>query len=180
MDHQPAATTMIVMGVSGAGKTTVARAIAAETGWEFAEGDDFHSPANVEKMRSGHALTDEDRRPWLESIAAWIGEREQAGVSSVVTCSALRRVYREVLRRGHPSVFFVHVDVPADVLAERVARRRGHYMPPSLLRSQLQTLEPLGPDEPGCTISGDVSAEDVSTQAVDAVRRAAGGRPGRS
>lgn len=155
------ARTLVVMGVSGSGKTTLARALAERLGWGFGEGDDFHPPANVEKMRAGHPLDDEDRRPWLAAIATWIGEHERAGRSSVVTCSALRRAYRDVLRAGNPGVEFVHVAVDRDRLERRLAARRGHYMPAALLDSQLATLEPLDADEPGVTLDGDADAADL-------------------
>ena len=154
-------TAVVVMGVSGSGKTTVAHELARRLGWEFAEGDEHHPPANVEKMRAGTALTDADREPWLRGLAAWIAERERSGTSCVLTCSALRRSYRELLRQGNESVFLAHVDVPEAVLAERLAARTGHYMPPSLLGSQLATLEPLEDDEPGLTVSGTGSADGV-------------------
>ncbi|TQM64398.1 gluconokinase [Humibacillus xanthopallidus] len=152
---------VVVMGVSGSGKTTIATGIAAATGWEFAEGDDFHPAANVEKMRGGIPLTDDDRWPWLETIGAWISAKEAAGESAVVTCSALRRAYRDVLRRGRPHVRFLHVQAPGAVIADRVEHRAGHYMPPSLLPSQLATLEPLGPDEPGVTVTAEGAADAV-------------------
>ena len=119
-----ATTTVVVMGVSGSGKTTVAHRLVDLLGWPFAEGDEFHPPANVEKMASGTPLTDEDRSPWLAAVASWIGEQEAAGASAIVTCSALRRAYREVLRRDHPSVWFVHVSSSPDALhgASRPAR----------------------------------------------------------
>jgi gluconokinase len=168
----PATTTAIVMGVSGSGKTTIALELKARLGWEYAEGDDFHPPANVEKMRSGTPLTDEDRWPWLRSLAAWIGEHERAGRCVIVTCSALRRTYRDLLRDGHPSVWFVHVDVDREVLRDRLASRRGHYMPASLLDSQLATLEPLAPDEPGTVIPGDEAPALVLDHVLDAMRAA--------
>lgn len=152
--------TLVVMGVSGVGKTSVAEELVARTGCVFAEGDDFHPEANRQKMAAGHPLDDEDRWPWLAAVAAWIGEQEAAGRSSVVTCSALRRVYRDVLRDGHPSVRFVHLLAATEVIEERITARRGHYMPASLLGSQLATLEPLDADEPGVGVdtSGDASA----------------------
>lgn len=161
------ATTAVVMGVSGSGKTTVARALADRQRWLFAEGDDFHPPANVAKMAAGQALDDTDRAPWLDALAAWIGAREQAGESSVLTCSALKRAYRDRLRAGHPSVLFLEVDVPVDVLRDRLARRRGHYMPASLLDSQLAALEPLATDEPGARVDGTGDPEQVVTAALD-------------
>lgn len=154
MPTAPPTTTVVVMGVSGSGKTTVAQALAHELGWVFAEGDEFHPEANVRKMREGHALDDEDRWPWLRTLADWVGEHEQRGQDAVMTCSALKRSYRDLLREGHPSVWFAHVSAPADVLLDRVVRRSGHYMPPSLLDSQLATLEDLQPDEPGAVLDG--------------------------
>ena len=170
----PPVTTMVVMGVSGSGKTTVARALADRLGWPYTEGDDFHPRANVEKMRAGHPLDDADRWPWLQALAAEIGEREAARQSSVVTCSALKRAYRDLLCDGHPSVWFVHVQVDEQVLRDRVENRTGHYMPPSLLTSQLQTLEPLAPDEPGVVVAGDAPPADVVEEIVtDLTRRRA-------
>jgi gluconokinase len=157
----PTPDVIVVMGVSGSGKTTVARGIAAAMGWEFAEGDDFHPPANVEKMRAGEPLTDDDRWPWLETIGTWISAKEAAGASAVVTCSALRRSYRDVLRRGRSAVRFLHVEAPRPVVADRVEHRAGHYMPPSLLPSQLATLEPLAPDEPGVTVTTEGTPAEV-------------------
>lgn len=147
-------TTLVVMGVSGSGKTTVARGVADRLGWRFAEGDDFHPPDNVLRMSAGTPLTDADRWPWLRLLADWIGERERALEHAVLTCSAPRRPYRDLLREGHPSVRFVHVSVSEQALRERLERRRGHYMPPSLLESQLAALEPLADDEPGLVLPG--------------------------
>jgi carbohydrate kinase (thermoresistant glucokinase family) len=154
---------LVVMGVSGSGKTTVARDVAARLGWPFQEGDDLHPAANVAKMRAGQPLDDEDRWPWLAAVAAWIGARLAAGQSGVITCSALRRVYRDRLRR--PGVRFVHLHAPRDVLAARLAGRHGHYMPASLLDSQLATLEEPGDDEH--PLSVDVSGS--SEAAVEAI-----------
>lgn len=159
-------TTLVVMGVSGSGKTTVATAVAQRLGWVFAEGDDFHPAANVEKMRSGHPLSDEDRAPWLETLAEWIGAHEAAYENAVVTCSALKRSYRDLLRDGHPSVCFVHVTASAETIRRRLERRHGHYMPATLLDSQLATLEPLQPDEPGLTLPGDGEPEAVVDELV--------------
>ncbi len=158
-------TTIVLMGVAGSGKSTVMAALAERLGWATAEADDFHSPANVAKMRSGEPLTDDDRRPWLASLAAWIGEREAAdagfGESAIVTCSALKRSYRDMLRRGHPSVRFVHLSAPPAVLDRRMRGRTGHYMPPALLASQIETLEPLQPDEPGWVVSTETGLDAV-------------------
>lgn len=160
---------VIVMGVSGSGKTTVAKGISTVMGWEFAEGDAFHSDANVEKMRRGEALTDEDRWPWLEAIGDWISDKEAAGESAVVTCSALRRAYRDLLRRGRPHVRFLHLTAPADLIRDRMEHRPGHYMPPSLLPSQIATLEPLGDDEPGISVTNEGTAAQVLGRALDAL-----------
>jgi len=167
---QAAPTCIVVMGVSGSGKSTVAAGLVERLGWDFAEGDDFHPPANVEKMRSGTPLDDEDRWPWLRTLADWIGQHEQAGTSAVVTCSALKRVYRDLLRDGHPSVWFAHVTADAELLRERVEHRPGHYMPSSLLDSQLATLEPLQDDEPGASISGAGAPQDVVAHLLAALR----------
>jgi gluconokinase len=169
----PGTTTIVVMGVSGSGKSTVAATLVDRLGWEFAEGDDFHPAANVEKMRAGIALDDDDRWPWLRSLAAWIGEHEKAGRNVVVTCSALKRSYRNLLCDGHPSVWYAHVTADAELIRERIEHRTGHYMPASLLDSQLSTLEPLGDDEPGARISGAGSPPSVVTEllaALDAER----------
>jgi len=163
--------TVVVMGVSGAGKSAVGGACAHRLGWAFAEGDDFHSAANKAKMHAGTPLTDDDRWPWLRSIAAWIGEREAAGEPSVVACSALRRAYRDLLRDGHPSVRFLELDAVDDVLQRRIVGRTAHFMPVTLLQSQLDTLEPLQPDEPGVRLStSTATAEGAISLALAQIR----------
>jgi gluconokinase len=174
MVEQPATTTIVVMGVSGAGKSTVAAELVRRLGWDFAEGDDFHPAENVAKMAAGHPLTDEDRWPWLRTLAAWIGEHEAAGTNAVVTCSALKRAYRDLLCEGHPSVWFAHVRAAPDLILHRVEARRGHYMPPSLLGSQLEILEPLADDEPGAQISGVDPAAQVAEHVLEALSRERG------
>jgi gluconokinase len=159
----PATTSIVVMGVSGSGKTSVAVELTRQLGWDYIEGDDLHPEANVAKMAGGIPLDDGDRWPWLQRIAEVIGEHEAAGSSVVITCSALKRSYRDLLREGHPSVWFAHVQASPEVLAERLANRQGHYMPPSLLDSQLATLEPLGDDEPGDVIAGDGPLDQTVT-----------------
>jgi gluconokinase len=165
----PGTTTIVVMGVSGSGKSTIAATLVDRLGWEFAEGDDFHPPENVEKMRAGQPLDDDDRLPWLRSLAAWIGDHERAGRSVVVTCSALKRTYRELLRDGHQSVWFAHVRATPELIRERLEHRTGHYMPASLLDSQLATLEPLGDDEPGAQVSGAGSPPSVVAELLAAL-----------
>jgi gluconokinase len=160
---------VVVMGVAGSGKTTVAKGIAVSMNWLFAEGDAFHPEANVEKMHSGVPLTDEDRWPWLRLIGDWMSEQEEAGVSAVITCSALRRVYRDLLRENRPAVRFCHMTPAEAEIADRLEHRAGHYMPPSLLPSQLATLEPLEPDEPGVTVSGQGSQTEVLDRVLHAL-----------
>jgi gluconokinase len=155
------------MGVSGAGKTTVGEALAAALGWRFVEGDSFHPPANVAKMSAGVPLDDADRVPWLEALAAEIGRDDAAGRSSVVGCSALKRSYRDLLRRGALRVRFLHVHADRALLAERVAHRPGHFFPATLLDSQLAALEPLGPDEDGVVVD---AALPVAEQVAAALR----------
>ena len=155
------------MGVTGSGKTTVAEGIAAATGWDFAEGDAFHSPDNVAKMAAGTPLTDGDRWPWLRAIGTWLDGH--VGRGAVVTCSALKRAYRDLLRDGRPAVRFCELDAGADVLSARLAARTGHYMPASLLPSQLATLEPLQPDEPGVRVSVAETPQQVVRNALRAL-----------
>ena len=140
---------LVVMGVSGGGKSTIAMMLAGKLGYIFAEGDEFHSEANREKMRSGHPLNDDDRAPWLESIQEWMTAEARVGHSTVVTCSALRRKYRDILRGAEGNTIFVHMAPPVDLTLERMEARKGHYMPASLLTSQIDTLEELEPDEDG-------------------------------
>jgi gluconokinase len=142
---------LVFMGVSGSGKSTVARAVQERLGWELAEGDDFHPPENVAKMSEGIPLKDADRWGWLESLAAWTSERDARGEPTLIACSALRKAYRDVLRRGGEGTFFVHCTGDKHMLLERM-NARDHFMPPSLLESQLDTLEPLAPDEHGMDV----------------------------
>jgi len=135
---------VVVMGVSGCGKTTVGRLLAQHLEVPFIEGDELHPPRNVELMAAGIALTDEDRSGWLDTVAAELARRPEGAVAS---CSALRRRYRDRLRRAVPALRFVHLRGDRAVLEERLAQRLGHYMPPTLLESQLQTLEPPSADE---------------------------------
>ncbi|TDD70553.1 gluconokinase [Jiangella aurantiaca] len=154
------------MGVSGSGKTTIATRLADQLGRPFAEADDMHPPANVAKMSAGTPLTDEDRMPWLATVRDWLTAQAEQGRSAVVTCSALRRVYRDVLRGAAGGVTFVHLHGDAALLAERMKRRKGHFMPASLLQSQLDTLEPLEPDEYGVRVPIDGTPDDIVAEAL--------------
>ena len=156
---------LVFMGVSGSGKSTAARAVRDRLGWEYAEGDDFHPPANVEKMSAGRALVDEDRIPWLESLADWASERDAAGRPTLMACSALKRSYRDLLRRGGEHTFFVHLHGDKGLLLERMSSRE-HFMPPTLLESQLDTLEMLEPDEPGMLVDPVLRPEVIAEQVV--------------
>jgi len=161
---------VVVMGVAGVGKTTVARDLSRLMGWTFAEGDAFHPEVNLDKMSSGHPLTDEDRWPWLRLIGEWMSHEIAAGRSGIVTCSALRRAYRDLLREGRPEVVFCHLAAEEDLVANRIGSRQDHFMPPSLLHSQYDTLEPLEPGEPGVVVSVDGSAAEVLARAVAALQ----------
>jgi gluconokinase len=150
---KPLPIAIVVMGVSGSGKTTVAARLAQRLRWEFAEADTFHSPANVEKMRNGTPLTDDDRWPWLDAIAKRIDAARSTGRPLVVACSALRRAYRERLAGTHGDVRFVYLKGCHATIAGRMAGRTGHYMPPSLLKSQFDTLEEPAPEENAVVLS---------------------------
>ena len=163
---------LIVMGVSGAGKSSVAAAMNAQLHWSYQEGDELHPKANIEKMRAGVPLTDEDRAPWLLSVRRWIGQRLAAGESGIITCSALKRAYRDYLVAGRPSVRLLYLEVAPEVLRDRLARRVGHYMPASLLESQLLTLEAPTADEHPIIISADGTLDETMASALSALRTA--------
>ena len=163
-DHPPIVT---VMGVSGSGKTTVGAALAQRLRVPFADADDFHPPENVAKMSAGTPLDDLDRLPWLHTIGSW--QAEHAAVGAVVSCSALKRWYRDVLREAAPRQTFVHLDGHPDVVARRVAGRPGHFMPASLVESQFATLEPLGDGEHGLTLDLDLSVDELVSRYVAAI-----------
>ncbi len=138
---------LIVAGVSGSGKTTVGALLAGRLRWRFADADDFHPAANVEKMRAGIPLTDEDRWPWLRAIGTWMDERIARGQPAVIACSALKRSYRDLLLDGRPEARMIFLAVDREVLARRLATRHGHFFPEQLLGTQMSDLEPPEPDE---------------------------------
>ena len=165
-----AAVVVVIMGVAGAGKTTVGRALSAELKWPFIDADDFHTPENKERMRAGTPLTDAQREPWLATLRGFVADSLTNGRSAVLACSALRRRYREALvPPGVPSdaVRFVHLRTSADVLASRLGRRKQHFMSASLLPSQLATLEEPADDEPASIVDG---ARPVRALVLDIVR----------
>jgi gluconokinase len=157
---------VVTMGVSGCGKSTVGAGLARAWGVPFVEGDDLHSPANVARMAAGLALTDEDRREWLQSLAARIAQARRAGQGLVVSCSALKRIYRDVLRAAVPDLVFVHLRGDRGLLQARMAARPGHYMPVALLDSQFAILEPPGVDERALDYEVTLAPDAI----VDAVR----------
>jgi len=152
---------VVVMGVSGSGKTTIAALLAGRLQWEFEDGDWFHPAANVDKMHAGVPLTDEDRAPWLQAIAAWIDETRRAGRHGVVACSALKRRYRDVLIGARPDVRLVYLKGDEALIARRIAARHGHFMPAALLHSQFETLEEPVPDEKPIVVSIDARPGDI-------------------
>ncbi|WP_278236587.1 gluconokinase [Isoptericola sp. AK164] len=162
---------VVVMGVAGSGKTTVATLLAARLGVTYAEADQFHPAANIAKMSAGTPLTDADRAPWLATIRDWLSAEADAGRPGVVTCSALKRAYRDVLRAAHGQVLFVHLDGPPELLAERMEGRTGHFMPRSLLPSQLAALESLADDEHGLTLSITETPDTIVDAVADLLDR---------
>ncbi len=168
---------VVVMGVSGCGKSHVGAGIAAALGVRFVDGDDLHTPHNVAKMRRGVALTDQDRWPWLDRIGARLADVSEAPAGLVVACSALRRDYRDRIRADVSVLHFIFLDGPAELIRQRMARRTGHYMPTGLLDSQLQTLERPGPDEPDVLrLPIQLSLERIVSDAVAALRLASARR----
>ena len=163
-------THVVVMGVAGCGKSTVSEAIRDGLDFVMAEGDNFHPQANIDKMSAGIPLTDEDRWPWLRVINTWMVAREALGQNTVVSSSALKRVYRDLLREN-VDVFFVHLAGSQELILERMKERKDHFMPPSLLASQFDALENLGEDENGVVISVEDPIEVVVEKAIDAVKR---------
>ena len=159
---------IVLMGVSGSGKSTVGNALASALGWEFRDADSFHPPANIEKMSRGIPLTDTDRGPWLAAIAAWIDDRLRTGSSGIVSCSALKRAYRQVLLEGRSGVGLVYLQGDFDLIAARMAARRDHFMPPALLQSQFKTLEEPGPGEHALGVTIDMPADQIAQRIIAA------------
>jgi gluconokinase len=152
---------LVVMGVSGSGKSTIADKLAERLDWTYEDGDRFHPASNVAKMSAGHPLTDEDRRPWLQAIADEIDRVCEAGEQAVIACSALKRVYRDILVHKRNDVRIVYLDGTQQLIADRLSQRKGHFMPPGLLASQFKTLEPPDTSENPVTVSIDASVETI-------------------
>jgi gluconokinase len=166
----------VVMGVSGSGKSTVAALVAATLGWPFLEGDELHPAANVEKMRSGRPLTDADRLPWLLKLAEAIDAWRARGESGVIACSALKRSYRDIIIGARPDVALVSLRGSRDLIGRRLAARRGHFMPPALLDSQFESLEPPSPDEHAITVDIDAAPADIASEIVRRLARRSSGQ----
>ncbi len=162
---------VVVMGVSGSGKTTIAASLAERMGWRLLEGDAFHPPENVAKMRAGTPLTDGDRWPWLHTIAAEIDVARSVGQPLVVACSALKRAYRDILIGDRSDVFLVHLTGAPDTIADRLKDRAGHFMPPGLLDSQLATLEEPDADETPIVVSIAASPDAITERIVAELRK---------
>ena len=152
---------LVVMGVSGSGKSTIGEKLAQRLGWSYEDGDRFHPSSNVAKMSAGQPLTDEDRRPWLQAIANEIDRVCEAGGHAVIACSALKRPYRDILVHGRHDVRIIYLKGTQDLIASRLALRKGHFMPPGLLASQFKTLEPPDASENPVTVSIDVPVETI-------------------
>jgi len=163
----PKPVVLVIMGVTGSGKTTVASILARDLGWPYIDGDSLHPAANVEKMRAGRPLTDADRAPWLEMVAQWIDQHLEAGSSGVITCSSLKRSYRDVINRRGSGVAFVFLSAAKKTIAARLSARRGHFMPPTLLDSQIADLEEPAPDEPALRVDANRAPETIAKTVID-------------
>jgi len=156
---------LVLMGVSGSGKSTVAALLAGRLGWDFEEGDDLHPAANIAKMAAGHPLDDDDRRPWLAKVAGWIREHTEANKPGIITCSALEKRYRDVLRGDR--VIFVYLAGTPQQIAQRLAARHGHFMPETLLDSQFAILEPPDSEEDAITVDISAGSSEVADEIID-------------
>jgi len=171
LGYAPGVTVVVLMGVSGSGKSTVGAALAQRLVWPFLDADSLHSPASVAAMASGIPLTDADRAPWLEKVASWIADRRSVGESGIVACSALKRAYRDLLRQADPALRLVYLAGDRERLEARLTQRRGHFFPAALLDAQLADLEEPGPDEDARVVHIGGSVADT----VEAVARALAG-----
>jgi carbohydrate kinase (thermoresistant glucokinase family) len=162
------------MGVTGTGKTTIAQMLAARLGWRFQEGDSLHPAANVAKMHAGIPLTDADRQPWLAHVSAWIDKQRAKQQPGIITCSALKRAYRQAIVGDRPEVRLVYLRGGHDLIADRLAGRQGHFMPTGLLQSQIDTLEEPGPEEDPLTIDLGPPPEALAAEIIRLLGRAAG------
>jgi gluconokinase len=163
----------VIMGVSGCGKTYVGTALAGAVGASFLEGDEFHPPENIALMSGGRPLDDAHRAGWLDAIGVRVAETAQAGHGVIASCSALKRVYRDRLRRLNPGLVFLYLAIDKETARRRVAGRKGHFMPASLVDSQFATLEPLAADEAGITLDGALPREQLVERAAAFLRRSA-------
>ena len=160
---------LVLMGVSGSGKTTIGELLAARLGWPYEEGDALHPPANVAKMHAGHPLDDADRAPWLAKVADWVDARLDAGECGVITCSALKHAYRDLIDRRGKGVEFVWLHGPRELIASRLATRQGHFMPASLLDTQFATLEEPVAGEPVLRVEIGATPEIIVANIIDAL-----------
>ena len=157
---------LVMMGVSGNGKSTIGEALQEILGWPMAEGDDFHPPENIAKMSAGHPLDDDDRWPWLQSLTDWAAERDARGEPTLMACSALKRSYRDLLRGGGEGTYFVHLVGEPELILDRMAHRE-HFMKPAMLQSQIDTLEPLQEDEAGDVYDIRLEPQEIARQVVE-------------
>lgn len=158
---------LVLTGVSGSGKTAVATILNRRLGWLFVDGDELHPRANLEKMKAGRPLSDDDRAPWLGAICSWVGARLDAGENGLITCSALKRKYRDLINARGDGVVFIFLAGSKETIAPRLAARRGHFMPAALLESQFDDLEPPAPDEPALTFDIHAAPETITQRIVD-------------
>lgn len=161
---------IVVMGVASSGKTSLGERLAGELGWPFRDADSFHPPENVAKMSSGTPLTDEDRKPWLAAIAAWIDDLRNSGRHGIVTCSALKKAYRDVIIGDRPDVALVYLKGSRELIGQRMASRQHHFMPPALLDSQFATLQEPGPDERPFVVSVEATKDAIVRDVIEGLK----------
>ena len=158
---------LLITGVSGSGKSTIGSLLASRLGWTYAEADAFHPDRNIAKMAAGHPLDDADREPWLDAIGAWIDATTRAGRPAVVTCSALKRAYRDKLRKGRPNVRLIYLDADQQIVGGRLAARSGHFFPAQLLASQFQDLQRPDPDEHALVVDVSATPEEIVDRLIE-------------